>query len=48
MLLLGSLYPFGVQLNVVQNATVPEPHLSCCAPKFRELREREVRRMLIR
>ena len=42
-MLLGSLYPFGVQLNVVQNATGPAPHLSYCAPNFLELRKGEVR-----
>src|SRR5215204_3410808 len=46
MLLFGSLYPFGVQHNVVQNATVPDPQLSSCAPKFRELRYGEVVRRI--
>ena len=45
MLLLGSIYPFGLQLNVVPNATVPDPHLSACAPNFRELRYGDVRRI---
>jgi hypothetical protein len=43
MLLLVFLYPFGVQLNVVQNATVPAPQLSCCAPNFLERRKAKVR-----
>ena len=34
MLLLVFLYPFGVQLNVVQNATGPAPHFSSSAPNF--------------
>ena len=43
MLLLGSIYPFGVQLNVAQNATGPAPQLSCCAPNFLERRKAKVR-----
>jgi hypothetical protein len=47
MLLLVFLYPFGVQLNVVQNATGPALHLSSWAPNVLERRKAEVRLLRI-